>query len=328
MRSVLAMMLVGAVCWGGSLACLPNGDEPPESGYRQAMRDFVEAISAYAKGASPGFIVIPQNGHELIAAHPTNALQPATDYLAAIDGVGREDLFYGYTDDNVATPAAERDAMLPYLDLAEANAVEVLVTDYCCTHGYVDASYAGNAAHGFIAFAADHRDLDNIPAYPVLPYNHNANNIATLSDATNFLYVLDPGGFALRQAYLDALAASRYDLFIIDLFYDDMALTAAEVAALKTKPQGGTRLVIAYMSIGEAEDYRYYWDPQWRPGSPSWLEAENPDWHGNYVVRYWEQNWQDIIFGSGTAYLDRILGAGFDGVYLDIIDAYEYFEAR
>ena len=32
--------------------------------------------------------------------------------------------------------------------------------------------------------------------------------------------------------------------------------------------------------------------------------------------------------GSPDAYLDRILAAGFDGVYLDIIDAFEYFEAK
>jgi cysteinyl-tRNA synthetase len=33
-----------------------------------------------------------------------------------------------------------------------------------------------------------------------------------------------------------------------------------------------------------------------------------------------------VLFGSDDAYLDRILAAGFDGAYLDIIDAFEYFE--
>ena len=40
------------------------------------------------------------------------------------------------------------------------------------------------------------------------------------------------------------------------------------------------------------------------------------------------RNWQAVIFGDNDAYLNRILAAGFDGVYLDIIDAYEYFEGR
>jgi cysteinyl-tRNA synthetase len=38
------------------------------------------------------------------------------------------------------------------------------------------------------------------------------------------------------------------------------------------------------------------------------------------------KEWQDIIFGDADGYLDRIMNAGFDGVYLDIIDAFEYFE--
>jgi len=37
---------------------------------------------------------------------------------------------------------------------------------------------------------------------------------------------------------------------------------------------------------------------------------------------------QAIIFGTESAYLDQILNSGFDGVYLDIIDAFEYFEEQ
>jgi cysteinyl-tRNA synthetase len=85
-------------------------------------------------------------------------------------------------------------------------------------------------------------------------------------------------------------------------------------------------LVIAYLSIGEAEDYRYYWKPVWKTNPPSWLKAEDPNWEGNYVVAYWEKDWQNIIFGNSNAYLDKIIKDGFDGAYLDIIDAFEYFE--
>lgn len=44
------------------------------------------------------------------------------------------------------------------------------------------------------------------------------------------------------------------------------------------------------------------------------------------IVRYWEEDWQSVIYGSDGSYLRKILNAGFDGVYLDIIDAFEYFE--
>ena len=94
------------------------------------------------------------------------------------------------------------------------------------------------------------------------------------------------------------------------------------MAALTIKATGGTRLVIAYMSIGEAEDYRYYWQTAWQAESPAWLAAENPVWAGNYKVRYWDRDWQSIIYGNDDSYLRKILAAGFDGVYLDIIDAF------
>jgi cysteinyl-tRNA synthetase len=113
----------------------------------------------------------------------------------------------------------------------------------------------------------------------------------------------------------------------MDLFFNDnVEFTAAEITQLKSKANGGSRLVISYMSIGEAENYRYYWDASWNTNSPAWLDQENPDWAGNFKVKYWEEAWQSIIFGNDNSYLKKITNAGFDGVYLDIIDGFEYYE--
>ena len=43
-------------------------------------------------------------------------------------------------------------------------------------------------------------------------------------------------------------------------------------------------------------------------------------------MAYWQPEWKDIIYGNDDSYLKKILDAGFDGVYLDIIDAYERYE--
>ena len=247
-------------------------------------------------------------------------------YIEAIDGVGREDLLYGYEEDNVATPEPERNYMVAFTDVAEDNGIEVLVTDYCWTQSFVDKSYNQNVVKNYTSFAADHRALDDIPIYPPEPYNVNGLNIALLKDVKNFLYLIDPNSFTDKNAFLDAVTETNYDMVIMDLFYDDVELTVGEVSALKMKENGGSRLILAYMSIGEAEDYRYYWQPEWKTNPPQWLEGENPDWPGCYKVQYWDSKWQDVIYGNNDSYLKKILDAGFDGVYLDIIDAFEYFE--
>ncbi len=128
-------------------------------------------------------------------------------------------------------------------------------------------------------------------------------------------------GCQLQNAAPVQLAASAYDVLVIDYSRDGAdpgAYSAAQIKAIKD--QG--KIVLAYLSIGEAENYRFYWQPGWQPGQPAWLGPENPDWPGNYKVRYWYADWWNTAL---QPYLDRILNAGFDGVYLDIIDAYWFW---
>lgn len=141
--------------------------------------------------------------------------------------------------------------------------------------------------------------------------------------------------YQLQGVDLIAIGNTKFDLVIIDYSRDgseDGMFTAEQINTLKNSPGGG-KVVMAYMSIGEAEDYRWYWKESWDadkdgkpdPVAPSWLGPANPKWPGNYKVKYWEAAWQSIIYGSPSSYLDKIIESGFDGVYLDIIDAYEYW---
>ncbi len=298
-----------------------------EINYREEMRNFVEAIGAYSENFKNGFVVVPQNGHELVTIDGTPDGKPANSYLDSIDGLGREDLFYGYNSDNEATPQTITEEITSFLDIAKGYGKAILVTDYCSDHDKVDDSYSKNFSKGYISFAADSRGLDDIPGYPLQPYNLNSDDINSINDAKNFLYLINPDvKYSTKEDFISALKGTDYDLLIIDLFFGDEQLSLDDVNSLKIKSNGGKRIVISYMSIGEAEDYRYYWKDEWSSNPPDWLVEENPDWEGNYKVRYWMKDWQDIIFGSDDSYLDRIISSGFDGVYLDIIDAYEYFE--
>lgn len=120
---------------------------------------------------------------------------------------------------------------------------------------------------------------------------------------------------------LGALAKSPFDLLVIDHADGKRPLSRAEVEQVKKRPDGSARIVLAYLSIGEAEDYRSYWDRSWAIHPPRFIARPNPSWPGNYKVRFWEPGWQKVVL----YYLDRIVDAGFDGVYLDVVDAYEVF---
>jgi cysteinyl-tRNA synthetase len=301
---------------------------PKDLDYRQEMRNFVQEISIYAKGINPNFAIIPQNGADLVSITGDESGPPEMNYINSIDGIGQEDLFYGYNEDDKKTPTADNEWLCDFLDMAKNNGtVKIMVTDYCSTQSKMDNSYSENNSKGYISFAANHRELDNIPSYPTQVYNENSDVITNLQDAKNFLYLISPDDeYPTKQAFVDAVKATNYDYIIMDFFYNEEEFTSAQIAELKQKANGGKRLLICYMSIGEAEDYRYYWESTWAVGNPSFIVKENPNWPGNYNVKYWEPEWQNIIFGNDNSYLKNILDAGFDGVYLDIIDAFEQFE--
>lgn len=141
-----------------------------------------------------------------------------------------------------------------------------------------------------------------------------------LSGVTSWLYVLGD----LGAADVAAIAASEAGLVVIDAtdFSKDVprAYAPSDLDALR----GDTpKLLLSYLSIGEAEEYRAYWRSDWAAHPPDFLFAANPEWPDNHLVKYWHPAWQDIIFRA----VDDGLRAGFDGFYLDIVDAFEAWEA-
>ncbi len=296
--------------------------------YRKDMRNLVVNIAQKARATDGNFIIIPQNGQNVALRSFCQDCSTSIDqnYMGSIDAIGREDLNYGYNDDDLPNSTAGRREVSSFLSLYKEAQKPILVTDYCSTPTFVDDSYSINKSEGYVGFAAPSRELDEIPAYPVQPHDVHSSSVRSMAAVKNFLYLINPSKFGSRQSYLQALASTDYDLLIIDAFYDDQLLTKAEVNSLKTKVSGGTRLVVAYMSIGEAEDYRYYWDGSWESGSPEWIKTENPDWAGNYKIEYWNSEWHNLIYVNSDSYLNKLLASGFDGAYLDLIDAFEYFE--
>ncbi len=169
-----------------------------------------------------------------------------------------------------------------------------------------------------------------------------------LGEVRYWVYQLQ--GLSLPGA-VDALVNSHYDMVVLeptrtDWSSDDRYFdTCSMVARIKGSAASDGRhrkVVLAYVDIGEAEDWRWYWT--WSQGWncrgeppsdwPEYILACDPDgWEGNYPVAYWTAAWKEVLIygvdgGSqpGRDYdsvVAEIIQDGFDGIYLDWVEAYE-----
>ena len=136
---------------------------------------------------------------------------------------------------------------------------------------------------------------------------------------------------------IDELDNTEYDMLVVEPghnFSDYPYNTDYVVSALKQKPNGSNRILLAYIDIGQAEDYRDYWQDDWvpptatQPGNPDFLVTIDPDgWSGNYPVAYWDTAWQNIWLCT-DGIIEQLADFGFDGVYLDWVEAYDDDKVR
>ena len=152
---------------------------------------------------------------------------------------------------------------------------------------------------------------------------------ATVAETTGT--PLSGGSFAyqLHNADPAAIAASNFRIMVMDYSADGTEAAKYSPSQLQTLHAAGKK-VLAYLSIGEAESYRYYFSSSWLAGNkpsnqaPCWLGHVDPDWAGNFAVRYWSEDWQQRMLG----YVDKVMTQGFDGVYLDKVDEFEYWSDK
>lgn len=131
--------------------------------------------------------------------------------------------------------------------------------------------------------------------------------------------------YQLQHADPERIGRTGFDLVVVSL--GAAGNSPDVIPALRNSP-GGPKIILCYMSIGQSENYRWYWQPEWVTAPPPWLDAPDGVWAGDRWVRFWHPDWQRIIYGTPESYLDQILALGFDGVYLDRVDAYTYYQEQ
>lgn len=100
------------------------------------------------------------------------------------------------------------------------------------------------------------------------------------------------------------------DLAIVDPSH----FTPSEISSSRTK-------FFAYLSIGEAEEYRDYW-PLVR--DQPFLIEKNPEWPGSHRVDIRSADWQSLLL---TQLIPSLVRQGYHGLFLDTVDTASYLES-
>ncbi len=134
-----------------------------------------------------------------------------------------------------------------------------------------------------------------------------------------------------NDADVEKLAASHYDMLVVEPVGINKDHPDFDMKKLVARLRAGKpdRLVIAYLDACQAESYRSYWGNDWRAptktakGTPDFILAADPDgWVDNYNVAFWDARWQLIMVTGKDSLVHRLMRAGFDGVYIDWVDAW------
>ncbi|MCX7016112.1 MAG: endo alpha-1,4 polygalactosaminidase [Candidatus Sumerlaeota bacterium] len=150
-----------------------------------------------------------------------------------------------------------------------------------------------------------------------------------LKNAKTWMYLIDD---VSRKGAIEELANTGYDLIVLEptntLKGDEDWDSKGAVQSLRAARPG--RIVLAYVSVAEAESYRTYWQADWKtptkdgPGVPAFLLMADPDgWSEDYPAAYWDPQWRDIAISGKDSLLRKALADGYDGIYMDWVGAYE-----
>lgn len=298
---------------------------------REDMRGYVQAMATYAHSQKRGFLVIARDALELVIKRDVQdekKISPAKTFMRSVDAIMQDGVFYG--DTVVDQPASKETQpfVLDRLAMVESYGLPVVTMDYARTPRNIDTAYAEAERKKFIPFVAHRPDdqLTEIPPYPSRPFRENPNNILTIRDVKNYLYISDPAAFGRQDEFALRIHDTNYDLIVVDPFSGRDAISKTAVETLKYKKLGARRLVFARIDIATAYSYRYYWRPEWKEGSPSFIAAPFPNDPDRYFVEYWRPEWQQIIFGNENSYLYGIISQGYDGVIVDGLRSFRFFE--
>jgi uncharacterized protein (TIGR01370 family) len=126
----------------------------------------------------------------------------------------------------------------------------------------------------------------------------------------------------------------RFDIVAIEPYYVPSRQFLAELKSAGT-------IVLAYVSIGEADNERRYW-ADWKPAKntpdnpdiprttvnekdPMFI-GEDPGWEGSYFVDASNPKWHDILLNEEIPYILWLGDGKYDGLMMDLVDVVDEYK--
>ena len=152
----------------------------------------------------------------------------------------------------------------------------------------------------------------------------SVKNIENLNLAKNINFLLDSSKYHNKFDFINEIRNSNFDIIVISPFFKKEPFTKDEIFSLKFKKNGTQRKIIAQLNISETNENEFYWNENWRVGSPSWLKRLSFVEDESIIVEYWNPEWKNIL----SHYFKFIVDLGFDGAFLTGLDNHQYFEKQ
>jgi cysteinyl-tRNA synthetase len=234
----------------------------------------------------------------------------------------REELRKAAEIRRIAAHDERRRRLIYALDALRREGRRLLSIENCKTQKEVDAAYKAAERDRVLTYAGiDTENLNTLPKGH--PRGENAQPVTTITATRNWLPLLRADRFGTKAEWVMAMEKTNQDALLIDVAHRGAdPLTKDDVKRLRYKELGAPRLMLAVLPLGKAYDWRWYWQKGWEAGNPPFLFAPIAEEPGSFLADLADPKWKEML----GKYLAGIMELGFDGIVLDDLDTYLWFE--
>ena len=310
--------------------------------YRADMRSNLMMLIRYAKQQNHDFKILVHEGQDLLNKSLWEYSREG--YNRARKFIDAEDDYFLFHQDYLDKEPKRGTLAYQYLNsidavvlnnlycgkgevskIAKKHGLDLISIEYCADEEALNEAYVGAYVdnRSIYAFTDLQKAFKTIDRYESI--NDSSKNIYDIKEAQNILIINDDSLYDTQEKMVDDLSKTNYDIIVIKpLFAYKERFSLANLNKLHFKKNGSKRLLIAEFNVSEASPKEYYWQNDWKIGSPDWLVRRSFSSKDGIITKFWRLEWKKII----SRYFRDVLNEGFDGVLFTGVENYDYFEQQ